>query len=214
MTDPIDNLVFHEATCRCGSSLVWPSLPDVEDRPLGITCPGCGWPMLLEGPPQRVKPILDACCGGRQFWHDKNEPGVVFMDLRVQEPVYLGDASRQWFSVTPTIQGDFRRMPFADATFRLVVFDPPHLDNLGRDAWLAIKYGRLFPGWEDDITAGFAECFRVCDPSGFVIFKWSEVRIPVGAILPLAGRPALFGHRTGKGTKTHWLTYRGGLDCT
>lgn len=57
-----------------------------------------------------------------------------------------------------------------------------------------------------------AECFRVCDPEGFVVFKWSEVRVPILDVLRLAGRPPLFGHRTGKGTNTHWVTFRGGTD--
>lgn len=26
------------------------------------------------------KPILDACCGSRMFWYDKDNPAVVFMD--------------------------------------------------------------------------------------------------------------------------------------
>ena len=31
--------------------------------------------------------------------------------------------------------------PFEDATFSLVLFDPPHLKHLGDSAWLAKKYG-------------------------------------------------------------------------
>lgn len=26
--------------------------------------------------------ILDACCGSRMFWFDKNNPNVLFMDKR------------------------------------------------------------------------------------------------------------------------------------
>lgn len=29
-----------------------------------------------------VKRILDACCGSRMFWFNKNNPDVVFMDKR------------------------------------------------------------------------------------------------------------------------------------
>ena len=28
------------------------------------------------------KPILDACCGSRMFWFDKDNPFVEFMDIR------------------------------------------------------------------------------------------------------------------------------------
>ena len=33
-------------------------------------------PSLLE------KPILDACCGGKMFWLDKNNKDVLFVDQR------------------------------------------------------------------------------------------------------------------------------------
>lgn len=28
------------------------------------------------------KPILDACCGGKMFYFDKNDPRVLFQDIR------------------------------------------------------------------------------------------------------------------------------------
>src|SRR4030067_1040132 len=34
-------------------------------------------------------PILDACCGGRQFWFDKENPNVLFADWRVMPPKVL-----------------------------------------------------------------------------------------------------------------------------
>ena len=32
-----------------------------------------------------MKPILDACCGGRMFYFDKNNPNVLFADIRNQK---------------------------------------------------------------------------------------------------------------------------------
>lgn len=29
-----------------------------------------------------VKPILDACCGGKMFYFDKNDERVLFQDIR------------------------------------------------------------------------------------------------------------------------------------
>ncbi|HEP6047638.1 TPA: SAM-dependent methyltransferase, partial [Streptococcus pyogenes] len=29
--------------------------------------------------------ILDACCGSRLFWFDKNEPHTTFMDVRQEK---------------------------------------------------------------------------------------------------------------------------------
>ena len=61
-----------------------------------------------------MKPILDACCGGRMFWHDKKQPGVVFADCRETETVRLSSGQR--FAVQPDIVCDFRAMPFPDAS--------------------------------------------------------------------------------------------------
>lgn len=153
-----------------------------------------------------AKPILDACCGGRMMWHNKRQPGVVFMDCRTVEPTYL--TNRQWFSVKPDVVGDYRTMPFPDDTFRMVVFDPPHLTRLTETAYMALKYGRLFDTWRDDLAHGFRECFRVLDPAGFLIFKWSGTRIPLAEVVDLADRSPMFGDRSGKNA-THWLTFAG-----
>lgn len=94
------------------------------------------------------KLILDACCGPRMMWFDKRNPQAVFMDIRDEEHILCDGRSLE---VHPDVIGDFRRIPFEDATFRLVVFDPPHLVRLGDNSYMAHKYGRLFPTWETDL---------------------------------------------------------------
>lgn len=71
--------------------------------------------------------ILDACCGSRMFWFDKNESHTTFMDIR-QETFEIHGKK---VNVKPDVIGDFRDMPFEDNTFNLVVFDPPHLKWAG-----------------------------------------------------------------------------------
>ena len=114
------------------------------------------------------KLILDACCGPRMMWFDKRNPQAVFMDIRDEEHILCDGRSLE---VHPDVIGDFRRIPFEDATFRLVVFDPPHLVRLGDNSYMAHKYGRLFPTWETDLKQGFDECMRVLKPEGVLIFK-------------------------------------------
>lgn len=154
-----------------------------------------------------MKPILDACCGGRMFWFDKATPGVVFMDCREVAKNPGGHrAIGPNFEVRPDVVGDFRALPFADATFRLAVFDPPHLTRLTPTSHMGIKYGALDrETWREDIRAGFAECLRVLDPAGFLIFKWAEESIKLTEVLGLAPWPPLFGNRSGK--TSHWLTF-------
>jgi hypothetical protein len=48
---------------------------------------------------------------------------------------------------------------------------------------------------------------RVLDDFGVLIFKWSEVEIPLKEVLSAIGQRPLFGHRSGKHNKTHWLCF-------
>ena len=70
------------------------------------------------------------------------------------------------------------------------------------------KYGRLDPErWQDDLRAGFAECFRVLATDGVLIFKWAETQIKVRDILALTPQRPLFGHPSGKRAATHWIVF-------
>ena len=61
--------------------------------------------------------------------------------------------------------------------------------------------------WREELRRGFAECFRVLRPDGVLIFKWCEDEIPVSQILALTTERPLFGHRSGKQQKTHWIAF-------
>lgn len=153
-----------------------------------------------------LPPILDACCGSRMFWFDKADPRAFFIDKR--EGTYIADSvqGRQSIVVAPDLVADFTALPFPDSTFTLVVFDPPHTYN-GKDSYLGKKYGRLEPGWKEQMKLGFAECFRVLCPLGTLIFKWNEHRVPVSTVLSLTPEKPLFGQRVGATAKTHWLVF-------
>ena len=156
------------------------------------------------------KIILDACCGSRMFWFDKENPDVLFADIRT-ETVEAKDSSSKTgtrtIEINPDIEMDFRNMPFDNETFKMVVFDPPHLNKLGKTSWMAKKYGTLLPTWELDIKIGFEECMRVLQPYGTLIFKWNENQITVKHILKAIGVQPLFGHKSGKQAKTHWMAF-------
>ena len=98
--------------------------------------------------------ILDVCCGSKMFYYDKNNKNTVYMDNREYEDI-LCDGRK--LEVNPDIIGDFRKIPFEDSTFKLVIFDPPHLIKVGEKSWLAKKYGRLNENWKEDIKTGFSE---------------------------------------------------------
>ncbi|UWR87016.1 class I SAM-dependent methyltransferase [Phaeobacter inhibens] len=155
-------------------------------------------------------PVLDACCGSRMFWFNRHDERAVFGDQR-RETHTLKDKSSSGGSreliIDPDVLMDFRDMPFPAGTFNLVVFDPPHLIDCGPKSWLALKYGKLRNDWQDDLRAGFAECFRVLKPEGTLIFKWNEDQIRVSEILKLTDAKPLFGNRCGRTAKSHWLVF-------
>jgi len=150
------------------------------------------------------KKILDACCGSRMFWFDKTNPDVLFADIRNEDYTMCNGKPLE---IRPDVEIDFTDMPFDDNTFKMVVFDPPHLENLSKNTWMAQKYGVLLPTWETDIRAGFEECMRVLEPNGTLIFKWNEAQVKLNQVLKaIKGKP-LFGHTTGKHGRTIWLCF-------
>lgn len=149
-----------------------------------------------------MKKILDACCGSKMFWFDKENEETIFMDNR-RIDTKLCDGRR--LIIKPDIVADFKDMPFEDNTFYLVIFDPPHLKQAGKNSWLAKKYGTLDKQtWPQDIRQGFNECMRVLKPNGTLIFKWNEEQIKLKEILKIIEHKPLFGN---KRAKTHWLVF-------
>jgi len=130
---------------------------------------------------------------------------------KVKTPVLDADKSSKGGSrelvVDPDIIADFTNLPFADNTFALVVFDPPHFGRNGQTGWIAKKYGTLGENWKEEIAAGFRECFRVLRPLGTLVFKWNEDEVSVGDILKLTPEKPLFGNKYGKHYKSHWIVF-------
>lgn len=139
------------------------------------------------------------------MWFDKNNPLCLYVDKREFKDAELCDGRK--FSVTPDVVSDFTNMPFDDNSFYLVVFDPPHLINVGENSYMAKKYGKLDKSWKETIKSGFNECMRVLKPYGTLIFKWNECQIPTKEIIKAIGEDPLFGHKSGKLSKTQWMTF-------
>lgn len=153
------------------------------------------------------KTILDACCGSRMFWFDKHNPLVLFVDNR-SETVTAKDRDKvRKIEVKPDVIADFTDLPFEDNSFYMVVFDPPHLKKLGKTSWLAKKYGRLPDDWQSLIRDGFNECMRVLKPKGTLVFKWNENEIKASEVLSVIPFKPLFGHTTGRQSKTIWMCF-------
>lgn len=151
------------------------------------------------------KYILDATAGFRMMWFNKNHPNTIYLDEREE--------------CNPTMIGDFRNLSkFADESFRLVVFDPPHKvmsDASAKGNVLIHNFGRLRPEtWAYDLSNGLKECWRVLKPYGVLIFKWHESDKKLDQIKQYFPSEPLFGQKTntskGRDSKpahTFWICF-------
>lgn len=157
------------------------------------------------------KKILDVTCGSRSIWFNKENPAAIYCDKRNEELYGIWKSTKYQSTrsaiVHPDIICDFTALPFEDNSFSLVVFDPPHLTGAKETAWLVKKYGKLDSNWPKMLHEGFKECMRVLKPDGVLIFKWSEYDIPAAEVWKAIGQKPLFGHHSGKKSKTFWACF-------
>ena len=137
--------------------------------------------------PSPEKKILDVTCGSRTIWFDKHHPAALYCDTRQEYE------TRIWKS--------------RDGTAERVCTVNPHLLNVGDSSWLAKKYGKLDQNWPAMLHDGFVECMRVLKTDGVLIFKWAESDIPAEKVWKAIGEKPLFGHHSGKRSKTFWACF-------
>jgi len=158
--------------------------------------------------------ILDATCGTKSIWYQKNHPFVTYMDQRKEtiNTLQLGNKPicKRIIKIEPDVVADFRNVPFDNDYFDMAVFDPPHIveKKTTKPSQLKMRYGYFL---EDDYKSilrnGIAELFRVLKPEGVFILKWCEVSKKIDEILKLFPYPPMFGTRTGQANKTHWIVF-------
>ncbi len=89
---------------------------------LGSIWYGDDWELLEKilsfYPRKRPQRILDATVNGGRFWRGSKRP-VIGMDIEAKHK--------------PAIVADNTCMPFGDRVFDVVVYDPPHIPNQGKD---------------------------------------------------------------------------------
>lgn len=154
------------------------------------------------------KVILDACCSVKAMWYNKNHPNTTYIDIRKEKKGFARHEHR--LEINPDFVMDFRKMNFTDKSFKLVVFEPPHLTSLGKNSHFAKKYGVLNKTtWRTDLKQGFSECWRVLDDYGVLVFKWSDSEIKFEDVLKLIVHEPLFYNITNyKATSTtKWFCF-------
>jgi len=154
-----------------------------------------------------LKKILDPASGSRMFYFDKQDSRVTFGDIRSE----VWEMPDRTLRVEPDVITDFTNLDFANNSFKLVIFDPPHIYDIRPGAWMAKKYGRLDKdNWQNKLRAGFSECFRVLEDDGILVFKWNEYNIPINDVLALTDQKPIIGNRKPHMSKTHWILFMKG----
>jgi SAM-dependent methyltransferase len=119
-------------------------------------------------PRKKPRSILDATINGGRFWRGSQRP-VIGMDI---EPRHR-----------PAIVADNTRMPFRDASFDVVVYDPPHIPNQGKDKSkdFNVRFGLVLrSSKENEYTFSHTfppfvkETYRVLKPEGILLCKIAD----------------------------------------
>ena len=119
-------------------------------------------------PHREPRLILDATVNGRRFWRGSARP-VIGLDI---DPGHR-----------PDICADNAALPFRSGSFDVVVYDPPHIPNQGRDRSKDFT-GRFGLGARSDKENGYsfahtypafmAEAWRVLTEAGLLLCKITD----------------------------------------
>jgi len=159
--------------------------------------------------------ILDATCGARHMWYQKNHPFVTYLDKRKgkYDFIYSGNGGirKTRVNIDPDIQADWtKELPFENGHFDMIVFDPPHIirKKENKQSFLEHQYGSFMAqDYKNHLQRGITELFRVLREEGVFILKWCDLNRPVEEILRLFPYPPMFGTRAGQRNNVHWIVF-------
>ena len=124
--------------------------------------------MLNFYPRKKPKDILDATVNGGRIWKGLDWQ-FIGMDI---DPAHK-----------PDVVGDNTNMPFDDASFDVVVYDPPHIPNQGKDRSkdFNTRFGLILTSPKEEgysfafMYPPFAkEAYRVLRPEGILLCKIAD----------------------------------------
>ena len=153
--------------------------------------------------------ILDACCGSKAMWNNKNHPNTLYIDKRIFEQ-HTPQGHQKNIIVKPDVLMDFRSLKLKDKSFKMVVCDPPHLTKLGDSGIYCKLYGKLDKEtWKKDLKKGFNEMWRVLEDYGVLLIKWNNYEITFKELKQLFPTDYLFANtKNGAGgSKTKWFCF-------
>ncbi|MFB0516287.1 MAG: hypothetical protein ACETWG_06755 [Candidatus Neomarinimicrobiota bacterium] len=137
-------------------------------------------------PRHRPNLILDATVNIGRFWRGSIRP-VIGLDIDKR--------------YRPSVVGDNRWMPFANESFDVVIYDPPHIPNQGKDRSkdFNIRFGLVLrSSAENDYNFSYLyppfveEAYRVLRPEGILFckitdyvhnhrYQWAHIELVIAA---------------------------------
>jgi len=156
---------------------------------------------------QNQKYVLDACCGPKFMWFNKNHPNVIYNDIREMEKGFI--KNRQNIEIKPDTLHDFSNLPFPDKRFKLITFDPPQVICKSKTSTLVGCYGSLDKEYDVLFEKGIKELWRVLDDFGILFMKFNNVHINFDEVLKHFPQQPLFQTSTNrsKNVLTRWFCF-------
>lgn len=124
--------------------------------------------LLCFYPRKTPRRILDATINGGRFWRGSKRR-VIGIDIEARHK--------------PSIVADNTRMPFSDACFDVVVYDPPHIPNQGKDKSKDFnkRFGLVLRSSKENhytfshtFPPFLRETYRVLKPEGILLCKLTD----------------------------------------
>ena len=163
--------------------------------------------------------ILDATCGFKGIWFQKNHPLVTFMDKRNGKYYFITPSGKKKCTkVNPDIVSEWKDAPFPDNYFDIVLASHV-LEHVEDDRKAMREVHRIlkpdgilllttpYETWEQELKVGIKKLFKILKPEGTFILKWNECNKPINKIIKLFPYQPLFGTRTGLNNKNIWLVF-------
>jgi len=165
--------------------------------------------------------ILDATAGNRTMWKRKQSDNIIYIDIQRQ------------LEVRPTIFCSNEQLPFPDATFDTIFFDPPHGSGYEGSLFsFPMQTAEFVDKWKMRRTPTYygiemykstkellrhvcdaqRELFRVLKDDGLLWFKWNELEVKLDRVLTwmtewqeLMRVEVKGGSHLGAEHKTYWV---------
>jgi len=117
------------------------------------------------------------------MWHHTDPTNVIFNDIAVRSNGYRVNTGNRWrttATILPDVRSDCHCLPFREAIFDVIIFDPPHLQFGQKAEYTKSKFGSISRhGFLSLLIGGTREFRRVLKRDGLLFMKFTEVHMTI-----------------------------------